>query len=168
MYRTHLFSGALTVALLLAGCTDELTGPSAEHEEALVPSQAAAAVESKAATGSANSDKAAQKGPMIWANNELFRSIVTTATFSGNQGNFDALYVITPYTFAGPYDHLSDSAPGDQDYNGGRWEVFHLKSGVDASKYDDVSSTVDPSFDHDDWESTHFYFECPMLPQRGQ
>lgn len=163
MYSKSSLTGMLvvSVALLLGGCQSDLVGSAADSEDGL-----AAGASTLTA---AKSDKAAQKGPMIWANGELFRSIVTTATFDGDQGNFDALYVLNPpYTFAGPYDHLSDAAPGDQDYNGGRWEVFMLKEGVDAGKYDEVSSTDDPAFDPDDWESTHIYFECPMLPMRGQ
>lgn len=160
MFRNRLFIGILFIAagVLVAGCQSDLVGPTADAEKELTTD----------AVRTAKSDKSAQKGPMIWANGKLFRSIVTTATFDGDQGNFDALYVLSaPYTFAGPYDHLSGSAPGDQDYNGGRWEVFNLKDGVDASKYDDVSSTDDPAFDPNDWESAEFYFECPLLPGGG-
>lgn len=72
---------------------------------------------------------------MIWANGELFRSIVTTATFDGGQRSFDGLYLLSsPYTVAGSYTHVYASAPGDQDYTGGRWEVFRLKPNVVASK----------------------------------
>lgn len=158
MFRNSLFIGILFIAVgvFAGGCQGDLVGPTADSEEGLTAG---------ASARTAKSDKSAQKGPMIWANGELFRSIVTTATFDGDQGHFDALYVLSaPHTFAGPYDHLSGSAPGDQDYNGGRWEVFNLKEGVDASKYDEVSSTDDPAFNSDDWESTHFYFECPLLP----
>jgi hypothetical protein len=119
-------------------------------------------------TAAGKSDKAAHPGPKIWANGQLFNSIVTSATFSGDQGPFDALYVLEEgNTFKDGYDHLSDSAPGDQDYNVGRWEVFKLKPEADASKYDEVSSTDDPAFDHDDWTSQDAYFESPMLPNEG-
>ena len=117
---------------------------------------------------------------MIWANGELFRSIVTSATFDGDQGNFDPLYVLpSPYTFAEGYDHLSGSAPGDRDYNGGRWEVFMLKTDgavppnyiatpEELAAYAGVTSTDDGAFDPDHWMSVHVYFECPMLPMRGR
>lgn len=170
MYRIHslVVTLAFAVAFLVGGCESDLVGPTdapADNPEA--------ALQVDATPAAAKSEKAAKPGPMIWANGELFRSIVTSATFSGDQGNFDALYVLDPAgtngnTFAGDYTHLSDSAPGDQDYNGGRWEVFHLKSSVDAGKYDDVSSTSDAAFDHTDWVSQEVYFECPMLPMRGQ
>lgn len=158
MFRNSLYIGILFIAvgIFAGGCQSDLVGPTANAEEEIAAGPSAI---------TAKSDKAANPGPMIWANGKLFRSIVTTATFDGDQGNFDALYVLSPpHTFAGSYDHLSESAPGDQDYNGGRWEVFNLKAGVDPSKYDDVSSTDDPAFDPNDWESTHFYFECPLLP----
>lgn len=161
MYRIHPFIGVIgiIIALLLGGCDSDPISSPVDSEEA---------VRTEGLVTAKSNHRGAHPGPMIWANGELFRSIVTPATFRGDQGNFDALYVITPHTFAGPYDHLSDAAPGDQDYNGGRWEVFNLKSSVSPSKYDNVSSTSDSNFDHADWWSTGVYFECPMLPNRGQ
>ena len=65
----------------------------------------------------------AQAGPpggMIYANDELYRT-VGTPTDLPEHGPFDAIYVL-----GDPSDGLaavSESAPGDRDYNGGRWEV---------------------------------------------
>jgi hypothetical protein len=62
----------------------------------------------------------AQAGPpggMIYANDELFRT-VGTPTDLPNHGPFDAIYVLGDGLAA-----VSESAPDDQDYNGGRWEV---------------------------------------------
>ena len=162
----------LAAGLVLAGCQSNLTGPTGDQgaapDASMTSANSAVSVGSGSVVTAGKSDKAAKPGPMIWANGELFKSIVTSATFSGDEGPFDALYVLSsPHTFAGSYDHLSDSAPGDQDYNGGRWEVFHLKPGVDASKYDDVNSIDDPNFSHSDWISVEVYFECPILPNRG-
>ena len=62
----------------------------------------------------------AQAGPpggMIYANDELYRT-VGTPTDLPEHGPFDALYVL-----GHDLAPVSESAPGDADYNGGRWEV---------------------------------------------
>jgi hypothetical protein len=62
----------------------------------------------------------AQLGPpggMIYAHNELFRT-VGTPTDLPDRGEFDTIYVL-----GGNLASVSESAPGDGDYNGGRWEV---------------------------------------------
>jgi hypothetical protein len=62
----------------------------------------------------------AQSGPpagMIYAHDVLFRT-VGTPTDLPDRGEFDTIYV-----FGGNLASVSESAPGDPDYNGGRWEV---------------------------------------------
>ena len=104
----------------------------------------------------------AQTGGMIWADCELFGTVGTPAHFDPESGNFDNLY-------QGPFKDgigaISEAKPGDQDYNGGRWHVHALKEGVDGSKYNDACSVDD--LDLNDFESTGTYFECPLLPRRG-
>ena len=60
---------------------------------------------------------------------------------------------------------ISDSKPGDRDYNGGRWHMNVLKAGVDPSKYANACRVEDLNLS--DFESTPNYFECPLLPRRG-
>ncbi len=65
---------------------------------------------------------AAQVGPpggMIYAHDEAYQT-VATPTDLPPAGHFDAIYVLGDGLAA-----VSESAPGDADYNGGRWEV-HL------------------------------------------
>jgi hypothetical protein len=62
----------------------------------------------------------AQTGPpggTIYAHDEAFRT-VGTPTNLPDHGPFDTLYVL-----GGDLAAVSESAPGDPDYNGGRWEV---------------------------------------------
>ena len=65
--------------------------------------------------------------------------------------------------FYGGIPLISDSKPGDQDYNGGRWHLNVLKTGVDASKY--AEACYEEALNVDDFESTDMYFECPIRPR---
>jgi hypothetical protein len=62
----------------------------------------------------------AQLGPpggMIYANDHLYRTIGTPADLP-NQGMFNTIYVL-----GSNLANVSDAAPGDRDWRGGRWEV---------------------------------------------
>lgn len=103
--------------------------------------------------------------PQTWVDGELFGGLVTPATFDPNSDPFDELYA-GGNGFKDGVPLISESKPGDQDYNGGRWHVNVLKAGVDPDKYSNASS--DAELDLNDFESTGDYFECPLLPRRGQ
>ena len=102
--------------------------------------------------------------PLSWGDCELFAGVVTNAEFNPANGNFDELYA-GGNGFADGVGLISESKPGDQDYNGGRWHLNLLKEGVDPDKYAGACSVED--LDLNDFESTTNYFECPMLPRRG-
>ena len=61
---------------------------------------------------------------------------------------------------------ISESGPGDTDYNGGRWHLNVLKGSVDPGKYSNACKLAD--LDMADFMSTDEYFECPLLPRRGK
>lgn len=111
---------------------------------------------------------AAGKGPpgraQVYVDGELFNTVVTPATFNPANGNFDQLYA-GGNGFANDVPLISESKPGDQDYNGGRWHLNVLKPGVDPDKYSDASSFED--LDPNDFMPTGNHFECPLLPVRG-
>jgi hypothetical protein len=133
------------IATFATGCTETTTEPPLGHSAPL---------------------EKVMRGGMIWADGELFRTIGTPATFSGQHGNYDELYVTGGNgTFADGVTAISEAKPGDRDYNGGRWHVNTLKEGVDPMKYADADSVDD--LDPSDFESTTTYFECPLLPSRG-
>ena len=102
--------------------------------------------------------------PTVWADCAKYSAIVVPATFKPTSDPFDELYMIPSASFYGGIPLVSDSKPGDQDYNGGRWHLNVIKEGVDTSKYHMVCS--EEGIDLDDFESTDMYFECPMLPFR--
>lgn len=60
---------------------------------------------------------------------------------------------------------ISDSKPGDRDYNGGRWHLNVLKSGVSPTKYANACSEED--IDPADFDSMDVYFECPLRPRKN-
>ena len=100
----------------------------------------------------------------MWVDGELFNTVVTPAEFDPANGNFDELYMGGD-GFMGGVPLISDSKPGDDDYNGGRWHVNVLKETVDADKY--VTATSVEDLDLDDFDAMDVYFECPLLPSRG-
>lgn len=102
--------------------------------------------------------------PTAWADGELFDALVPPQSFDNPRGNFDELYA-GGSGFLGGAPLISESKPGDQDYNGGRWHLNVLKSTVDPSKYANASSVED--LDVADFDSMDVYFECPLLPHRG-
>jgi len=95
----------------------------------------------------------------VWSDGILFRTVVTPAVFDGDHGNYDILY---GGAFADGVGLISESKPGDQDYNGGRWSLYVPKNAEDYS-----SAKSDKDLDPMDFESAGMYFECPLLPGNG-
>ena len=103
--------------------------------------------------------------PQTWVDRELFDGVVTPATFDPANGNFDILYAGCPFLNRVPL--ISESKPGDQDYNGGRWEEWRI---IDPADCASLYSTADEDGDLDKahFAPTGVYFECPLLPRRGR
>ena len=97
----------------------------------------------------------------IWSDGKLYGSVVTPAVFDGEKGNYDKLYAGNFYDGVGL---ISESKPGDQDYNGGRWNLYVLRIGVTT---DYSMATSDTQLNPLDFESAETYFECPLLPRKG-
>ena len=98
----------------------------------------------------------------VWSDDILFRTVVTPVVFDGNHGNYDILY---GGAFADGVGLISESKPGDQDYNGGRWNLYVL---IDPTSTKYSNETSDENLDMDDFESAGVYFECPLLPGNGR
>jgi len=149
MKRLTILSVFVVVfALVLTSCDDEgdmmnISGPSVDAQ---------------------SSDASLMKvgRVQIWADGILFNSIATPATFKPESDPFDILFVGAD--FKDDAGHISESKPGDKDYNGGRWEVWSLRDGVDGSKYDNATS--DDDLNLNDFEPAGVYFECPLLPRK--
>lgn len=112
--------------------------------------------------------------PQTWADGELFNGVVTPATFKPESDPFDELYhginttdpTVFGFGFKDGVPLISESKPGDADYNGDRWHLNVLKVDVDPHKYANATSVED--LDLNDFQSTDEYFECPLRPQRGK
>ncbi len=100
---------------------------------------------------------------MVWADCNLYASVVTPATFKATSGSFDQLYA--GGSFKDGIGLISESKPGDHDYNGGRWRLNLLKPDVPADKYASACSAED--LDLNDFEAQDVYFECPLLPRKN-
>ena len=107
--------------------------------------------------------------PQTWVDDQLFNGVVTPATFDPESDPFDELYSCsgppTP-SFADGVPLISESKPGDQDYNGGRWHL-NVATDTNACKVKYSSATSVEDLDLNDFMSTPNYFECPLLPTRG-
>ncbi len=149
MYKPKLFAAALAVtALLVNGCAND----------AVAPEDDVATLLSFLRGGGGPNPR-----PQTWVDGELFAGVVTPATFDPASDPFDELYA-GGNGFRDGAPLISESKPGDQDYNGGRWHMNGLKAGVDPDKYANADRVED--LDLADFESTENYFECPLLPRR--
>lgn len=99
----------------------------------------------------------------VWVDGELFGTVVTPAVFDPANGPFDELYACGDGTFKDGVPLISESKPGDQDYNGGRW---HLNVLIDGKTCDGNADSVE-DLHLDDFMPTGMHFECPLLPMRG-
>lgn len=121
--------------------------------------------------------------PALWGDGELWGTKGTTALPAPNDYNvqsFDALYVIVNNPDA-PQLPVSEAAPGNPDYNGGRWfthTVMWTAEGLAAhdpvpvlTSYEEIMfhaglghlSIAPGSFDGGPPD----YFQCPLLPVMG-
>jgi hypothetical protein len=110
-----------------------------------------------------SADKGKLPQPTIWADGIKYLGLVVPASFSPHSDSFDELYVLPGMAkFYDDVPLISDSKPGDRDYNGGRWHLNELKAGVDPVKY--MMANKEDDLDPADFESTDKYFECPLRP----
>jgi hypothetical protein len=167
-----LFSFIITASIVVAGCdstgsfnesdnsVDESAFRSAQ-QDAYMEQITDIAIDALTVGGlSKNLDR-----PPLWADGELFISVVTPAQFKASSGPFDELYA-SDGAFKDGVPLISESKPGDQDFNGGRWHLNVLKMGVDPAKYATATSVED--LDLNDFMSRDKYFECPVRPRRGK
>lgn len=76
-------------------------------------------------------------GPAFYVDGTLYRTVGTPTDFSGTGApdhSFDTIY-----EFGGLQMNVAEAAPGDRDYNGGRWRVQVL----DFTDYGAAVSTYD-------------------------
>lgn len=128
----------------------------------------------------AKSDKGASRVPdAIWADGELYDTIGTPTEFKDPPPHStDVLYNFAGSGLAGQRS-VSVAAPGDTDYNGGRWAVTPVTfTDTGIAKYGDGDGNIAENMElmsaeevtqaeEDDFleiaNEPAFYFECPLL-----
>lgn len=123
------------------------------------------------------------KGPLrasaaIWSHGELYGTVGTPAVFTDPpEGTTDTLYNFGMSGLEGQRA-ISAAAPGDRDFNGGRWSVVlvtftdqgmavHDPDGDGVVNFELTSEeqVLDHmALGHLILTDTDVYFECPMLP----
>jgi hypothetical protein len=118
----------------------------------------------------------------IWADGELYDTIITPATFvSPPAHSTDMIYSFMMSGLEGQRG-VAESAPGDRDYNGGRWDVqmvtfteigkaVHDPDGDGMVNFELTSAEqvlAHEGLGHIIINDADFYFECPLLPRRGR
>lgn len=118
----------------------------------------------------------------IWAKGQLYDTVVTPATFiAPPEHSTDIIYSFMMSGLEGQRS-VAEAAPGDRDYNGGRWDVqmavfteqgllVHDPDGdgmvnFELTSAEDVEAHV--QLGHIVINDANFYFECPLLPRRGR
>ncbi|HEX6075029.1 MAG TPA: hypothetical protein VFZ32_07170 [Micromonosporaceae bacterium] len=71
--------------------------------------------------GIATPASAGVTGPAFYVDGEFYRTVGTPTDLSGTAAPTQAWDVI--YSFGGVQPNVAEAAPGDSDYNGGRWMV---------------------------------------------
>jgi hypothetical protein len=74
----------------------------------------------------ATAHAAGVSGPAIYVDHVLYRTVVTPTDLS--QTGAPAHSFDTIYNFFGPQMSVATAAPGDRDYNGGRWQVHKVST----------------------------------------
>jgi len=110
-------------------------------------------------------EKGGNPHTVVWADCELYDAVVAPNQLPPH-GNFDQLYAMPGAAFQGGVALISESKPGDRDYNGGRWHLNILKEGVDPAKYANACHVDD--LDLGDFEGTGNLFSCPLLPHNDR
>ena len=116
----------------------------------------------------------------VWAHGNLYDTVLTPTSFvSPPEHSTDVIYSFMMSGLMGQRS-VADAAPGDRDYNGGRWSVYvavFTDAGLavhdaDNDGYADFELTsADMVLHHVDLghvevHPADFYFECPLLPRR--
>lgn len=103
----------------------------------------------------------------FFVDGELYRTVGTPTDFSGTGA--PAHTYDTVYQFFGTITNVASSAPGDRDYNGGRWMVIGATWNVTPYQLhseEEVWAAADAG--HITLTDAPIrWFECPVIPMRG-
>jgi hypothetical protein len=116
-------------------------------------------------------------GPAFYVDGELYRTVGTPTDLSGTGAPAASFDVI--YEFSGLQPNVATAAPGDTDYNGGRWRVHLLEfedyeaavADFDANGSGDLDSDAELDAALDAGAVTDVgivkSFVCPTIPLHG-
>jgi hypothetical protein len=100
-------------------------------------------------------------GGTIYAHDVAYRTVGTPKDLP-NHGQFDTIYVL-----GGDLANVSESAPGDADFNGGRWEVRPITWNVTPVQFTNAEDIL-AAADVGDLSIGDVVrrFECPLIRAR--
>lgn len=138
-----------------------------------------AAIVALIAVGSvASAGRATVVDDAIWVDGSLYGTVATDTSFNAPPSQTtDTIYSFSMSGLQGQRS-IAEAAPGDRDYNGGRWDVkMVVFTALGLSVHDaDGDGMVDGEIMSDgellnEWAlgnveifDTGFYFECPLRP----
>lgn len=118
-------------------------------------------------------------GPAFYVDGVLYRTVATPTDLSGTGApahSFDTIYDISAYQG----HNVATAAPGDRDYNGGRWMVHKLtftnyaaaiadplvdlNASGDIDSAEEIDAAVDQGYIASDTVVKSFV--CPVIPDR--
>jgi hypothetical protein len=117
----------------------------------------------------------------VWAEGELYDTVVTPTSFnSPPAGSTDIIYSFMMSGLAGQRS-VAESAPGEPDFNGGRWDVHMAIFTAEGLQAVDPDGDGTANFELTSAEEVleyaamgylmihqaDFYFECPLLPRNN-
>lgn len=123
-------------------------------------------------------DRGTKVAEAIWVDDVIYGTVITDTNFHLPPAqSTDTIYSFMMSGLGGQRS-IAESAPGDRDFNGGRWSVklavftdlgksFHDPDGngmVNFELTNDVDLMNHVDLGHIVLVDTGFYFECPLLP----
>jgi hypothetical protein len=111
--------------------------------------------------------------PAIYVDDVLYRTVGTPTDFSGTGApahSYDTIYPLGEDADGNPLMSVATAAPGDRDYNGGRWMVLPITWNVDPVQLtnDEQVLAYEAMGKLDIADTPAKFFECPVIPMRGK
>jgi hypothetical protein len=141
-----------------------------------IAAAAALAPASAAVVSAAGNGAGGVTGPAFYVDGELYRTVGTPTDFSGTGApahSYDTIYAIDGQP------NVASAAPGDEGYNGGRWQVLPVTIGDYAAALAVADTNGSGNLDSDEeldaavdaglvviGESVRS-FSCPVIPAPG-